>query len=111
MVDRFTARTRRHDGAGIIDIVGDLDGAAADALQAAYAAAVEGAHRLILNFAGLAYMNSTGIALVVELLARARAEKLPVHAYGLSDHYRQIFDITRLSDFVALHPDESSAVA
>lgn len=111
MTDRFSATTRRQDGAGIIDIAGDLDGDAADALQAAYGEAADGAHRLILNFEGLVYMNSTGIALVVELLGRARSAKLPVHAYGLSDHYRHIFDITRLSDFVALHEDETSAVA
>ena len=63
MADRFSATTRRHDTAGIIDIAGDLDGDAADALQAAYAEAADGAHRLILNFQGLSYMNSTGIAL------------------------------------------------
>lgn len=111
MADRFTATARRHDSAGVIDIRGDLDGDAAEALQDAYAEASEGARRLILNFEDLTYMNSTGIALVVELLARARSAKVPVHAFGLSEHYRQIFLITRLSDFVALHADEASAIA
>ena len=111
MADRFATSVRLHDGAGIIDITGELDGGAAETLQAAYAAASVGVGRLILNFAGLTYMNSTGIALVVELLARARSEKLAVHAYGLSEHYRQIFEITRLSDFLAIHADEASAVA
>ncbi len=111
MADRFSATARRRGEAGVMDIRGDLDGEAAKDLQAAYADATEGAHRLILNFEGLDYMNSTGIALVVELLARARAERLAVHAYGLSDHYRHIFDITRLSDFVAIHADETSSVA
>lgn len=111
MTDRFEATPRRHGEAGIVDIGGELDGAAADRLQAAYADASAGAERVILNFGGLTYMNSTGIALVVELLARARAEKMPVHAYGLSEHYRQIFEITRLSDFLAIHADETSAVA
>jgi anti-sigma B factor antagonist len=111
MTERFAATSRRHDGAGVIDVTGELDGAAAEALQAAYAEAAAGSERVILNFAGLTYMNSTGIALVVELLARARSEKLPVHAFGLSEHYRQIFEITRLSDFLSIHADESSAVA
>jgi anti-sigma B factor antagonist len=111
MAERFGATARRHDGAGIIDISGELDGGTAEALQAAYAEATGGTDRVVLNFAGLTYMNSTGIALVVELLARARSEKLPVHAFGLSEHYRQIFEITRLSDFLAIHADEASAVA
>lgn len=111
MVERFEATARRQGGAGIVDITGELDGEAAARLQAAYAEAADGAERVILNFGGLTYMNSTGIALVVELLARARADRLPVHAYGLSEHYRQIFEITRLSDFLAIHADETSAVA
>lgn len=111
MADRFSATVRRHDRAGVIDLHGDLDGEAADELQAAYADVADGTDRLILNFGGLEYMNSTGIALVVELLARARSARLPVHAYGLSEHYRHIFSITRLSDFVAIHDDETSAVA
>jgi anti-anti-sigma factor len=111
MTERFAAAARRHDGAGVIDITGELDGGAAEALQAAYAEVAPGSERVILNFGGLTYMNSTGIALVVELLARARSEKLPVHAFGLSEHYRQIFEITRLADFLSIHADESSAVA
>jgi anti-anti-sigma regulatory factor len=47
----------------------------------------------------------------VQLLARARAAGVDVHAFGLTDHYRHIFEITRLADFVALHTDEASAVA
>jgi len=111
MAERFEAKARRQGDAGIVDITGELDGEAAARLQAAYAEAAGGAERVILNFGGLTYMNSTGIALVVELLARARADRLAVHAYGLSEHYRQIFEITRLSDFLAIHADETSAVA
>ena len=48
---------------------------------------------------------------IVQILARARAAGVSVHAFGLSDHYRHIFEITRLSDFVALHADEAGAVA
>jgi len=111
MAERFEAKARRQGDAGIVDITGELDGEAAARLQAAYAEAAGGAERVILNFGGLTYMNSTGIALVVELLARARADRLAVHAYGLSEHYRQIFEITRLSDFLAIHADQTSAVA
>jgi anti-anti-sigma factor len=48
------------------------------------------------------YINSTGIALIVGLLGKARAAEVPVAASGLSDHYREIFEITRLSDFITI---------
>lgn len=111
MNERFST-TVRHDGqTGIIDLAGDLDGEAGAALTAAYTDASADARRVLLNFAPMAFMNSSGIALVVELLARARVEGREIHAAGLSDHYRQIFEITRLSDFMTIHTDEASAIA
>lgn len=80
---------------------GDLDGQADDALDGAYRAAAErGAGRLTLDFGDVGYINSTGIALVVRLLAEARRDARAVRAVGLTPHYREIFRITRLSDFM-----------
>ncbi len=111
MTDRFNAGVRRDGTTGIIDLVGELDGEAAAALSAAYAASSSQAERILLNFAPMTFMNSSGIALIVELLGKARADARPVLASGLSDHYRQIFEITRLSDFMTIRPDEAGAVA
>lgn len=110
MSDHFTTSVRREGGTGVIEIGGDLDGDADERLKAAYAEAGQGASALVLQFDGLAYMNSTGIALVVELLARARADGVAVRAAGLSDHYRQIFEITRLADFMEIEPAGTPAV-
>lgn len=111
MSERFNADSRQEAQTGIIDLVGVLDGDAAAALSEAYAMAAAGTERLLLNFEPMTFMNSSGIALVVELLARARVEGRAVHAAGLSDHYRHIFEITRLSDFMTIHGDMASAVA
>ena len=67
--------------------------------------------RVVLDFGRTDYINSTGLALIVQLLARGRAERCEVHAFGLSDHYREIFQITRLADFVTLHGDRAAALA
>ena len=66
---------------------------------------------LLLDFAAVDYINSTGIALIVGLLGRARADGVAVAACGLSDHYREIFEITRLSDFMSIYADEASAAS
>ncbi len=107
----FRAEVREHDGTGVIDLYGEINLGADQALLAAYDAAVQGDPRtVVLNFAGVDYINSTGIALIVGLLARARKEHRTVRAFGLSEHYRQIFAITRLSDFMGIYADEDSAV-
>lgn len=108
----LTVRIRHRDGAAVVDIAGDIDRDADTPLQHAYDRAVaDGATTLLLNFAEVGYINSTGIAVIVGLLARARKEGRPITAFGLTEHYRRIFTITRLSDFMGLYPDEDSAVA
>ena len=66
---------------------------------------------VLLNFSGVDYINSTGIALIVGLLAKARAAHRRLIVCGLSEHYMEIFQITRLSDFMTMFPDEQSALA
>jgi anti-sigma B factor antagonist len=98
--------TRALPDGSLIELSGDIDGGARDALDAAYRSAGEG--QLLLDFANVEYINSTGIALIVGLLARARTDQRPVSARGLSEHYREIFEITRLSDFMTILTEESS---
>jgi anti-anti-sigma factor len=99
-------------GGAIIALAGDIDGAAADVMTAAYETAVAGGDpaTVVLDFTAVSYINSTGIALIVSVLARARAQRRKVAATGLSEHYREIFDITRLSDFIELMPDLEHAL-
>jgi len=102
---------RRREGVAVIDLADDVDRGAEAALEAAWREATEERpSAVVLNFEGAGYINSTGIALIVGLLARGRAAGIEVRAYGLSPHYREIFEITRLADFVAINPDEDSAV-
>ncbi len=106
------ASVRREPGGAVLDLRGEINGFGQEALDAAYAEAeVKDPGVIILNFEEVDYINSTGIALIVSLLAKARASKRRLLAYGLSDHYVEIFNITRLSDFVGVYPDEESALS
>jgi anti-anti-sigma factor len=102
------ARVRDDDRAVAIELIGDIDGRAEAALDGAYAQ-VEGAENVLLDFSGVGYMNSTGIALIVGLLARARKNGHTLSAGGLSPHYREIFEITRLADFMTIVDDREES--
>jgi anti-sigma B factor antagonist len=69
------------------------------------------AKNIILNFSGLDYMNSSGIGLLVTLLIRANRQKQRLLAAGLSEHYRQIFELTRLNEAISIFPTEEEALA
>ena len=95
-----------------LTLSGEIDRTAEERLDAAYAEAEQaGASALLLDFSAVDYINSTGIALIVGVLARARAAGLRVRACGLSDHYREIFEITRLADFIDIIETEESTRA
>lgn len=107
----LSSEVRRRGDVVVVDLVGDVDRSAETALARAWEeAARDHPSAVVLNFSGAGYINSTGIALVVGVLARARAQGIPLRAYGLTQHYREIFEITRLADYLAITTDEDSAV-
>ncbi len=96
---------------GIIDIQGEVTGTAETPLMNAYEEASQGGTRtIILNFSNLEYMNSSGIGLLVTLLIRVNRQKQRMFSYGLSDHYQQIFQLTRLNEAIGIYNDEASAM-
>ena len=101
---------RQRDGAAVIDLVGDVDASGDATLQRAYEEASRESSSIVLNFSRTDYINSTGIALIVGVLAQARSRAIHIAACGLSDHYREIFEITRLADFMTIADDEDRAV-
>jgi anti-anti-sigma factor len=106
-----TAPVRYRDGTAIVDLPTQIDASAERALNDAYAtAAGHGSKTVLLNFSGVEFLSSTGIALVVGILARARKDGRAITASGLSDHYREIFEITRLADFMKIYVDETTAL-
>ena len=108
----FEANVRHHrPRVAVVELHGEINAFAEEALNAAYAEAEgEGPDTVLLNFADVDYINSTGIALIVGLLARARKAHKRLLACGLSQHYVEIFNITRLADFMNVFPDEASAL-
>ncbi len=93
---------RRGDTAAV-HLTGRIDRDAGTVLEQAYTAAIGTTPTAVeLDFTAVDYINSTGIALIVGLLARARAQGLPIRAAGLTAHYQHIFEITRLSDFIEI---------
>lgn len=110
-MSEFTVEVRPRGVTTVLELHGDINGAAEGALTSAYeAAAITSPTSILLNFERVEYINSTGIALIVGLLADARKEGRAVLVCGLTEHFRHIFEITRLADFMSFYPDEDAAV-
>src|SRR5215203_4401592 len=111
-VRHLEAEVRQERGGVVLDLRGEINGFAQEALDAAYSEAEsKDPEAILLNFEEVDYINSTGIALIVGLLAKARASHKRLLACNLSEHYVEIFEITRLSDYIGVFPDEESAMS
>ncbi|MDF2730776.1 MAG: anti-sigma-factor antagonist, partial [Acidimicrobiia bacterium] len=85
----------------VIDITGEITGFSEKEISAAHDEASQGGvAAVVLNFEGLEYMNSGGIGLLVTTLIRAQRSGHRLMAYGLTDHYCQIFSLTRLDEAI-----------
>jgi len=96
----------------IIDLHGELGAPAGEALDKAFAQACRQNPRVIsLNFGGVSYINSTGVALIIGLLIQATKAGLRLMAYGLTRHDAHVFELARLSEYISIFPDEASALS
>ena len=103
---------RVDDHTSVVDIKGDVTAACETELMDAYGQASGPATRsIVLNFSDLEYMNSGGIGMLVTVLVRANRQRQRLLAYGLNDHYRQIFELTRLDEAIGIHGSEADALA
>lgn len=111
-VTPLEAIVRHRDRAAIIDLRGEIDSRAQDAVAAAYEEAIRREPAaILLNFGDVPYLNSKAVALTVALLALARRCGRRLLAFGLTGHAAAIFQVTRLSDYIGVYPDEAHALA
>ncbi len=110
-IRQLETRVHRQSGVAIVDLRGEINSFAEEALDTAYAEACSfNPGAILLDFSQVDYINSTGIALIVSLMAKARNGGCRIIASGLNEHYREIFQITRLSDFMTIYPDQNTAL-
>lgn len=64
---------------------------------------------VVLDFAGVDYINSAGLALLIGLVRRCRESGRPVGAVNLSGHYRKIFHMVGLNDYITVFDSEDAA--
>ena len=99
------------DSIAVLDIQGDLTSSSEAALSDAYAGIDSAVVTVVaLNFNALEYMNSSGIGLIVTLLVRVNRNNQRLVATGLNEHYLQIFEVTRLSEAIAIFESEADAI-
>ena len=90
----------------VVAPVGRVDSTTSEALERALAAALDGGtRRMVVDFAGVTYISSVGLRVLLVVAKRMKTERGTLVLCGLGDAVRQVFD---LAGFLPLFVIESS---
>lgn len=109
----FQIETHGFDTGLIVDMTGDLTKAAEDTLldmQFWNQRLCDGKKHLVLNFSGVPYINSAGIAVLIRLTRHVVKSGCTTFAYGLGAHYQKLFRMVGLTEYMMIYPDEHSVL-
>ena len=70
----------------------------------------KGTERVVVNMSGVNYIDSAGVASLVEGLKLARSLKNAFALYGLNKHPREVLELTRLIKVFEIYDTENEAV-
>ena len=91
---------------------GDISSASKEAVVGSYQALDKAAvKKILLDFTGVEYLNSSGIALVIQVLMEAAKSAQTVAICGLTAHFTKVFTMVGITRYAALYPNEQAALA
>lgn len=96
----------------VLRFEGDIASTSREAVLGAYQALPKATAKIILlDFTKVDYINSSGIALVIQMLIEASNSGQKVYAYGLSAHFTKVFTMVGITKYAGLFPDQNAAMA
>lgn len=110
--NQITIAVRETERCIILDLTGDLNIQAEQKLLQLrdWEKGLGPGRHLVLNFTGVQYMNSYGIAILIRLGRACAKVGCPIAAYGLSYHYAKLLRMVGLTNLLSICSDQEEAV-
>jgi anti-sigma B factor antagonist len=106
----MNAATRKIRATTIVDVVGHIDLGTSPALRKTLLDGLKGTERLAINLAGVKYIDSSGIASLLEVLKEARNTRKQFILFGLTPAVREVLQLTRLTGVFSIQETEDEVV-
>lgn len=111
MVSPTKTKVEQSADLAILRFEGDITSASEEAVLGHYKSLSAGTTKILLDFSKVPYLNSSGIALVIQLLMAASKVPQKVVCFGLTPHFVKVFTMLGLAKYTTLQPDEAAAKA
>ncbi len=103
---------RKEDSVAIIDLKGEVTSFADETINSLISSALEeGFQKIVFNFTDVSYINSSGIAILIGVVTSPTNSSLTFRVYGLTPHFKKIFRMIGLTQYVEVLGTESDALA
>lgn len=110
-VTQRTAMGASGDAVAILAFVGDISSTSKDAILEGYRELGTAANKVLLDFKGVDYINSSGIAIIIQMLLEAhKAGQRTIGIFGLTPHFNKVFTMVGVAKYAAISPDEATAL-
>lgn len=101
----------KHDDTVVASPVGEIDLARSPSLRNRLAEILaEKPARLIIDLAQVPYMDSSGVATLVEALQQSRSRDCTLVLAGMQDRVRSVFEIARLDTVFTIVADAAAGM-
>jgi anti-sigma B factor antagonist len=99
------------DPVTVLRFSGDITSASQAAVLGTFQELDAGVKRILLDFTKVEYLNSSGIALVIQMMIAASKHGQMIQTFGLTPHFQKVFTMVGITKYTKLHPDEKTACA
>jgi len=97
-------------GKKVIGVKGEVNAQTGGELKNFVLGLFDQAPVLVLNFGGVAYMNSSGLREIIDLLKNANKQKKELRLCAMSSDIREMFAFTGLDKVFKIYDTESQAL-
>lgn len=110
-ITQRTATTSSGSPVCVFSFDGDITSTAKETILNAYHGLDSSSSHLLLDFTSVEYINSSGIAIIIQVLLEAsKSGRQSVGIFGLSSHFNKVFTMVGINKYAAMHPDEAAAL-
>src|ERR1035438_5710983 len=110
MERQMASSTRIEKGTTIVDVVGQIDLGNSPTLRKTLLESLKGTDRVAVNLMAVKYIDSSGIASLLEVLKEARQSKKRLVLFGLNGAVLQVLQLTRLTGVFDILETEEQAL-
>lgn len=111
-VSERTATAASGSQVTILAFSGDIASTSKDAIMDAYHGLGPSVSKVLLDFSGVDYINSSGIAIIIQVLLEAsKAGNRTIGIFGLTAHFNKVFTMVGVAKYATISPDEATALA